>query len=73
MCFQPMAGMWLYDNWGKGKNNRTTKWVIMAAWCAFIIAAGTFLMIGGTYGSVVTIINTYKESGGSTAWSCADN
>ncbi|KAJ9481948.1 hypothetical protein VN97_g11506 [Penicillium thymicola] len=73
MCFQPMAGMWLYDNWGKGKNNRTTKWVIMVAWCAFIIAAGTFLMIGGTYGSVVTIINTYKESGGSTAWSCADN
>ncbi|KAJ5265290.1 hypothetical protein N7497_010667 [Penicillium chrysogenum] len=73
MCFQPMAGMWLYDNWGKGKNNRTTKWFIMVAWCAFIIAAGTFLMIGGTYGSIVTIMNTYKESGGSAAWSCADN
>ncbi|CAG8895309.1 unnamed protein product [Penicillium egyptiacum] len=73
MCFQPMAGMWLYDNWSKGKKNRTTKWVMMVGWCAFIILAGTFLMIGGTYGSIVTIINTYRKSGGSAAWSCADN
>ncbi|OQD69486.1 hypothetical protein PENPOL_c002G08993 [Penicillium polonicum] len=73
MCFQPMAGMWLYDNWSKGKNNRSTKWVMMVGWCVFIIAAGTFLMIGGTYGSIVTIINTYRDSGGSAAWSCADN
>ena len=45
----------------------------MVAWCAFVIVAGTFLMIAGTYGSVVSIINDYKESGGSAAWSCADN
>jgi hypothetical protein len=73
MCFQPMAGMWLYDNWSKGKDHRTTKWMMMVGWCVFIILAGTFLMVGGTYGSVVTIIDSYKESGGSAAWSCADN
>ncbi|KAJ6126601.1 hypothetical protein N7523_002213 [Penicillium sp. IBT 18751x] len=73
MCFQPMAGMWLYDNWSKGKNHRTTMWMLMVAWCVFIILAGTFLMIGGTYGSIVTIIDSYKASGGSAAWSCADN
>ncbi|KAJ5125222.1 hypothetical protein N7448_004549 [Penicillium atrosanguineum] len=73
MCFQPMAGMWLFDNWSKGKDHRTTKWMFMVGWCVFIIIAGTFLMIGGTYGSVVTIMDTYKESGGSAAWSCADN
>jgi hypothetical protein len=73
MCFQPMAGMWLYDNWSKGKDHRTTKWTMMVGWCVFIILAGTFLMVGGTYGSIVTIIDSYKKSGGSAAWSCADN
>lgn len=73
MCFQPMAGMWLYDNWSKGKVNRSARWYAMVAWCAFVIIAGTFLMIGGTYGSVVSIIKSYNETGGSAAWSCADN
>ncbi|KAJ5683583.1 Amino acid transporter transmembrane [Penicillium macrosclerotiorum] len=73
MCFQPMAGMWLYDNWNKGRVHRTTKWTLMVCWCAFIIVAGTFLMVGGTYGSIVSIIDNYKAEGGSAAWSCADN
>lgn len=30
-------------------------------------------MIAGTYGSVVGIIDSYAASGGSAAWSCADN
>lgn len=73
MCFQPMAGMWLYDNWSAGKMNKSLRWMAMVAWCAFVVLAGTFLMVGGTYGSVVTIIESYKKSGGSAAWSCADN
>ncbi|GIC92238.1 putative amino acid transporter (Mtr) [Aspergillus udagawae] len=36
-------------------------------------SSGTFLMIAGTYGSVVGIIDSYKVSGGSVPWSCADN
>lgn len=71
MCFQPMAGMWLYDNWSRSK--RDWKWTAMVCWCGFVILAGTFLMIAGTYGSVISIIDDYKESGGSAAWSCADN
>ncbi|KAL5362571.1 transmembrane amino acid transporter protein-domain-containing protein [Aspergillus floccosus] len=73
MCFQPMAGMWLYDNWHKGKTNKSARWIAMVAWCAFVVVSGTFLMIGGTYGSVMTIIESYKKTGGSAAWSCADN
>lgn len=74
MCFQPMGGMWLYDNWSKGKENgRSPRWIFMVCWCIFVIVAGFFLMIGGTYGSVVSIIKSYAESGGSAAWSCADN
>ncbi|CAG7915875.1 unnamed protein product [Penicillium olsonii] len=74
MCFQPMGGMWLYDNWHKGQDGRRTpKWIFMVCWCIFVIVAGFFLMVAGTYGSVVSIINSYAASGGSAAWSCADN
>lgn len=70
ICFQPMGAMWLYDHWSKP---RTAKWMFMVFWCWFIIISGTFLMISGTYGSVVGIIDSYNKSGGSAAWSCADN
>lgn len=72
MTFQPMACMWLYDN-RKMKQDRPRVWYPMVAWCAFVILAGTFLLIAGTYGSIVEIINSYRDSGGSAAWSCADN
>jgi hypothetical protein len=73
MCFQPMGGMWLYDNWNRKEGRKSPRWLFMVGWCFFIIVAGTFLMIAGTYGSVVSIINSYAKSGGSAAWSCADN
>lgn len=70
MSFQPMGFMWLYDNWTK---ERTIRWYLMVCWAVFVIVSGTFLMIGGTYGSIVAIIESYKSDGGSSAWSCADN
>lgn len=73
MCFQPMAGMWLYDNWSAGKISKTPQWMLMVAWCMFVIVLGTFLMVGGTYGSIVAIADSYRQSSGSGAWSCADN
>ena len=73
ICFQPMGGMWLYDHWSKGKQQKTTKWMLMVFWSIFIIVSGTFLMVAGTYGSVVGIIDSYNETGGSSAWTCADN
>lgn len=73
MCFQPMGCMWLYDNWASGKGRKTVRWTLMAAWSIFVIVAGTFLTIGGTYGSIVSIIAASKQSGGSQPWTCADN
>ncbi|OGE56961.1 hypothetical protein PENARI_c002G02369 [Penicillium arizonense] len=73
MCFQPMGCMWLYDNWSKGKTERSPRWTAMACWSVFVIAIGSFMMVAGTYGSVVSIIDSYNASGGSSAWSCADN
>ncbi|RAL07363.1 putative amino acid transporter (Mtr) [Aspergillus homomorphus CBS 101889] len=73
MSFQPMGCMWLYDNWKSDRHERTRRWYFMVMWSGFVILSGMFLMVAGTYGSVVEIINNYKESGGSAAWSCADN
>ncbi|KAI4725545.1 hypothetical protein E4T49_06707 [Aureobasidium sp. EXF-10728] len=70
LSFQPYGCMWLYDHW---HGQRTTKWTLMVSWCAFVIVIGTFLMVAGTYGSIVEIANSYKADGGSSAWSCADN
>ena len=75
MCFQPMGCMWLYDNWHKGKQQqqRSVAWMAMVAFSVFVVVSGTFLMIAGTYGSIVGIMDSYRESGGSAAWTCADN
>lgn len=73
MSFQPMGFMWLYDNWSRGKAERSMKWTLMVCWCVLVIILGTFLMISGTYGPILSIIDTYNESGGSAAWSCSDN
>ncbi|KAJ5485540.1 hypothetical protein N7539_005528 [Penicillium diatomitis] len=73
MCFQPMGGMWLYDNWSKGKTHRTTRWKWMVCWSIFVIVAGFFLMVAGTYGSVLSIVNSYRTNGGTSAWTCANN
>ncbi|CAG8348717.1 unnamed protein product [Penicillium salamii] len=62
--------MWLYDNW---KSSRTLQWKFGVVWSVFILLLGSFLMIGGTYGSVVGIVDSFAESGGSSPWSCADN
>ncbi|KAJ5087275.1 hypothetical protein N7456_010891 [Penicillium angulare] len=70
MSMQPTGFMWLYDNWYE---KRTFAWKVSFVWSIFMILGGTFLTIAGSYGAVVAIVNDYKASGGSAAWSCADN
>ena len=72
LCFQPEGIMWLYDNW-HAYNRGSARWTAMVAWCVLVILIGTFLMVAGTYGSVVGLIDTFASDGGSAAWSCADN
>ncbi|KAL0941384.1 amino acid transporter [Colletotrichum truncatum] len=73
LSLQPMGCMWLYDNWSAGKLEKNPRWIAMVCFSVFVIVAGCFLMIAGAYGSVVGIMATYKKSGGSSAFSCADN
>ncbi|KAF9878798.1 transmembrane amino acid transporter [Colletotrichum karsti] len=73
LSFQPMGCMWLYDNWSAGKLEKNPRWIAMVCFSVFVVVSGSFLMVAGAYGSVVGIMATYKESGGSGAFSCADN
>ena len=73
LAFHPMACMWLYDNWSQGKVNKTLRWKLMVGWCVIVLVVGTFLMITGTWGSVIAIVDSYRAAGSSSAWSCADN
>ncbi|KAF5636633.1 neutral amino acid permease [Fusarium sp. NRRL 25303] len=71
--FQPYGCFWLYDNWSAGKQEKSLKWNLMVVWSSFVILSGTFPMVAGTYGSVIGVIDSYKVSEGSAAFSCADN
>ncbi|KAH7338487.1 transmembrane amino acid transporter protein-domain-containing protein [Pyrenochaeta sp. MPI-SDFR-AT-0127] len=71
MSFQPLGAMWLYDNW-KGRR-RDTRWIAGVCWSTFVIIIGTYIMVAGSYTAISGIIADYKASGGSGAWSCADN
>ncbi|EXJ65988.1 uncharacterized protein A1O5_10965 [Cladophialophora psammophila CBS 110553] len=73
MSFQPITFMWLFDNRSLPKTKCGRWWTFMVGWGIFAIVPGTFLMICSTYGSIVGIIDLYKASGGSAAFSCADN
>lgn len=73
ICFQPMGCMWLYDNWTPRKEERDWRWWVMVFWSFFVIAAGCFAMVGGTYGAVVGLIADYSGADGASSWSCADN
>ncbi|EME77359.1 uncharacterized protein MYCFIDRAFT_42408 [Pseudocercospora fijiensis CIRAD86] len=70
MSFQPMGLMYLYDNKHRSKFERTTGWWIHISWAIIVITLGTFIMIGGTYGSIVGIVNSKDRT---SPWSCADN
>ncbi|KAF4343017.1 neutral amino acid permease [Fusarium beomiforme] len=70
LCFQPFGCMWLYDNWGCKK--RSLKWRGKFAWAIFVIVIGTFLMIGGTYGSIIALKEAGKVKAG-RPWACEDN
>ncbi|KAH8424883.1 uncharacterized protein LDX57_002627, partial [Aspergillus melleus] len=73
LSFQPMGCMWLYDNLKRGRENPTVMWALLGVWSIIVIALGSFIMVAGTYGSIVSIVASSKAASGASAWSCADN
>lgn len=70
--FQPAGCMWLYDNWSAGKAKPTLRWKVGVCWSVFVIVSGTFLMVAGTYGAMLGVIDSYRTER-SSPWSCVDN
>lgn len=73
MVFQPLGVMWIYDNWNLYKRDRTLMFSLRFAWAIFVIVLGTFLMVAGTYSSIVSIIDAMDANEGTRPWSCVDN
>lgn len=56
------------QNWASSKTSKYTAVIALIS-----IAAGLFILGAGTYGSVQSIINNYRDGDVSLAFSCADN
>lgn len=70
MSFQPMGCMYLYDNFKRAPSLRTKKWWLGISWAFMMIIVGTFIMVAGTYSTILGIINDKSRT---APWSCADN
>lgn len=68
-----MGVMYLFDHWSERKTNPSVGLKLHLGWAMFVISIGCFLTVGGTYGSVLAIRDSYNADGGARPWSCADN
>ena len=62
ICVQLEAYMWMWDHWNDA---RTTKWKALMLMNILFFAIGTFIMITGTWGAVITI-NDSLNNGSTT-------
>jgi hypothetical protein len=58
--------MWMYDHFHLRKFDKSFKYRFLFGWNCLVIAIGTMLMVAGTYGSIVDIIDAYHKNGGTT-------
>lgn len=66
----PYGMMWWHDNWRTKSTPPNLKRKLGMAFAMFVTFGGIFIMIAGTYGAIVALIN--QPSSGKP-WSCADN
>lgn len=66
----PYGMMWLHENWKT--ETRTKVWKYMAIWAIFVVIAGVYLQITGTYGAISQLVVDFA-SGLRKPFSCADN
>ncbi|KAH8674035.1 transmembrane amino acid transporter protein-domain-containing protein [Xylariales sp. PMI_506] len=76
VCFAPMslifpAMFWMYDFGHYRKGN--AKQVAMYALHVLLILVGSLLVVGGTYGTAISIKAAYESGSMGSAFSCADN
>lgn len=81
MSMAPYALMWMYDNYRnptsqsrfwKPRPDRSLKNKIFTVYNCLIVLITVFLTVGGTYGSVMDLIDASKKAQ-NKPWTCADN
>ncbi|CAK9780990.1 unnamed protein product [Cutaneotrichosporon oleaginosum] len=81
MAMGPYSLMWLYDNYRdpmadgrfwKARAGRTLRNKLLTGYHFLICLVTIFLTVGGTYGSIVDLIDASK-SAQNKPWTCADN
>lgn len=74
-AFQAVRNDWLSASYRAAFTSERRTWKQKDNFFAgqFIVAAGAFLLVGGTYGSVVGIIDAYSSGAIAGPFSCADN
>ncbi|KGB76014.3 neutral amino acid transporter [Cryptococcus deuterogattii R265] len=65
--------MWLYDNWRHRKTDTSFRFRFLVAFNVFLVLAGIFIVITGTWATAVSISDSYKNGTISSPFSCADN
>lgn len=73
MCMVSNGWMWLHDNWERRKVDKSLYYKSLVALNVFLILAGVFIMITGTWSAAVSIRDSYAEGSISSPFSCADN
>lgn len=73
LCIILQACMWFYDNFGEWRINQTLRYRLLFAWNTWMLIAGVFVMVVGTWASVLDIKHSYDNDGGTAAFTCADN
>ncbi|GAA6036097.1 hypothetical protein JCM8097_006613 [Rhodosporidiobolus ruineniae] len=74
LSLHAMALAYLSDNrqFWRDAAYRTRKRIAAVSYNILIIVVASFLLVGGTYGSIISIRDSYANSG-TRPWSCADN
>ncbi len=81
MAMGPYSLMWLYDNWRdatvdsrfwKARAGRTLRNKLLTGYHFLVCLVTIFLTVGGTYGSIVDLIDASKKAQ-NKPWTCADN
>ncbi|KAK8845615.1 hypothetical protein IAR55_006331 [Kwoniella newhampshirensis] len=72
ICIQTEAYMWMWDNW-RSPTRGSRQWNLLMIMNIAFFVIGWFLMVAGTYGSVVVINQHLHDGSLSGSFSCADN
>lgn len=73
MCMTSNGWMWLHDNWRHRRSDRSIKFKLLVLLNAFLIVAGLFIMVTGTWAAAVSIRRSYSTGAVTSPFSCADN